>query len=141
MPNTITVSVEFYFKGEAYRPTTVLDLDQMMQSYGKLPDLHQLLAQISHIDSYSYEFEMLIAEPIVFNEPQGNAVDYYDQGQFDLVGFERAWHQQRQLQRLAPLIKQQLDIDNIDDHPKLKQVLLAAYDLGQETNLTSQTSD
>lgn len=134
MPDKITVSVEFYFKGKAYTPSVELELNSVMQAYGKLPDLHQLLAQTSGIDSYSYEFEMLIAEPIQFSNPQGHAVNFYNEGQFDQSGFEQAWHQQQQLKHLAPIIKQQLDIDNIDDHPKLKAVLLAAYTLGKDTN-------
>ncbi|MBE0440148.1 MAG: hypothetical protein IBX57_10410 [Gammaproteobacteria bacterium] len=134
MANKITASVEFYFKGKAFTPSTELDLDKVMHSYGTLPDLHQLLAQTSGIDSYSYEFEMLIAEPIQFSQPQGSAVTFYNEGQFDHHGFEHAWHQQQQLKHLAPLIKQQLDIDNIDDHPQLKNVILAAYNLGKETN-------
>ncbi|MDT8370977.1 MAG: hypothetical protein RQ783_03165 [Gammaproteobacteria bacterium] len=131
MANKVTVSVEFYFKGKAFSPSSELDLDKVMHTYGTLPDLHLLLAQTSDIDSYSYEFEMLIAEPIQFSQPQGSAVTFYNEGQFDQHGFEQAWHQQQQLDYLAPLIKQQLDIDNIDDHPKLKNVILAAYNLGK----------
>lgn len=134
MSNTITVSVEFYFKGQAISPSIALDLDSIMQSYGKLPDLHQLLAQSSNIDSYSYEYEMLIAEPIKFSQAQGSAATFYNEGQFDQLAFEQAWHEQCQLKQLAPLIKQQLDIDNIDDHPELKTVILAAYQLGKKTS-------
>lgn len=134
MVNTITISVEFYFKGQAYTPTTVLDLDEVMQSYGKLPDLHQLLAQLSDIDSYSYEYEMLIAEPISFSKPEGSAIEFYHENEFDQASFEQTWRQQAQLKQLAPLIKQQLNIDNLDDHPALKSVIIAAYKLGKETD-------
>ena len=67
MSNHITASVEFYFKGEKFTAAIELDLDQHMQNAGKLPALYPLLAKAINLDPYSYEYEMMQAEVIFFN--------------------------------------------------------------------------
>jgi hypothetical protein len=136
MTNKITAKVEFYFKGESYTPSTVLDLDDIMQKHGTLPSLHQLLARLHNIDSYSYEYEMMEAENIQFTDAEGWATDFIVDNQFDQLGFEQQWHEQDQLNRLAPIIKQQLDIDDIQQHPELKKVILTAYQYGKQNSKT-----
>lgn len=132
MTNKITATIEFYFKGQHYTPTAVLDLDDIMQKHGAMPSLHQLLARQHNIDSYSYEYEMMEAEDIQFTDAEGWATDFVVNDQFDQSGFEQRWHEQNQLNKLAPIIKQQLNIDDIDQHPELKKVILTAYQYGKQ---------
>jgi hypothetical protein len=42
-----------------------------MQTTGKVPDLFPLLAKVSKIGFYSYEYEMMQAEEIIFSDAQG----------------------------------------------------------------------
>ncbi len=132
MANKITAKVEFSFKGKSYSPSTVLDLDDIMQKHGTLPSLHQFLARLHNIDSYSYEYEMMEAENIQFSDAEGWVTDFVVDNQFDQSGFEQQWHEQDQLDRLAPIIKQQLKIDDIQQHPELKKVILTAYQYGKQ---------
>jgi len=132
MSNKITVSVEFYFKGEAFNPSAELDLDQAMQQ-SAMPDLHQYLARLNNIDSYSYEFEIMLEEDIRFSNAQGDAAKFVTDNQFDQQGFEQHWHEQNMLKQLAPTLKQQLDIDDIEAEPALKTVLLATYNLAKNS--------
>lgn len=133
MSNKITASVEFYFKGKAFNPTAELDLDQIMQNFGAIPDLHQHLANLNNIDSYSYEYEMMLAEEIQFSQAQGLATQFLVESVFDLTAFQQHWYEQNILKQLAPILKQQLNIDDIEQNPELKTVLLATYHLAKKS--------
>jgi len=132
MTNKITATIEFYFKGKKFTPNTTIDLDEIMQQNGKIPDLHQMLATLNNIDSYSYEYEMMLGENVQFSDAQGSAASFVNGGHFDFTGFEQKWHDQQLFNTLAPMIKQQLDIDDIDQHPKFKSIIMAAYQAGKD---------
>ncbi len=131
MNNTITAHIEFDFKGEHFSLETELDLDQLMATYGKIPDLYPLIAKHHHIDPYSYEYEVMLTQSLTFSHPQGRACSFLKQGQFDQKDFEQDWHEQRLYRQLLPLLKQHLDIDDIEQVPELKPIILAAYHMGQ----------
>lgn len=131
MANKITASIEFYFKGEAYTPTIELDLDALMQRYHTFPNLYNLLAKQHNIDTYSYQYEMLLAETIQFSDAQGLAKNFMLGTNFDQTGFEQYWQENNVLSQLAPVIKQHLNIDDIEQQQDLKSVLLAAWKLGK----------
>lgn len=133
MTNKITIAVEFYFKGEAYKFSEVLNLDKIMQQYKSIPSFHHRLAQSNNLDSYSYEYEMMLAEDIEFSNAEGWVIDYVHQNGFDQTGFEQRWHEQNILDGMAAMLKQQLDIDDIEQHPALKSVLLATYKLAKSS--------
>ena len=131
MINKITASIEFYFKGKHFTPSVELDLDDIMTTHRALPDLHPYLARLHAIDTYSYEYEMMLAEDIQFSNAQGWAADFVSDGQFNYTEFEQAWLEQETLQTLSSIIKQELDINDLSQHPALKNVIMAAYNLGK----------
>ena len=131
MTNKITASIEFYFKGKHFTPSVKLDLDDIMTTHRALPELHPYLARLHAIDTYSYEYEMMLAEDIQFSNAQGWAAEFVSDGQFDHITFEQKWLDQETLHKLNPIIKQELDIDDLSQHPALKNVIMAAYNLGK----------
>ncbi len=52
MKNSITIALPFSFKGETFRPISVIDLDDHMER-GSIPCLYTHLANENHIDIYS----------------------------------------------------------------------------------------
>ncbi|MFW5426267.1 MAG: hypothetical protein ACKE8G_03955 [Methylophagaceae bacterium] len=133
--NHITATIEFNFKGETLTPTAILDLDTLMQQHGAIPPLHQMLAKSHNIDAYSYEYEMLLGEDVQFSNAKGSALDFMqDDSSFNQLAFEQHWHENQILHTLAPMIKQQLDIDDIDQHPKFKSIVIAAYQAGKNSS-------
>ena len=132
MTKKITAAIEFSFKGQTLKPSVKLDLDAVMKQHGTIPPLHSLLATLHNIDSYSYEYEMLEAEDIIFSDPGGVAEQFFNNSKFDQTGFEKYWHESNVLDKLNQIIKTQLDIDDIHQHPALKNVLLAAYEYGKK---------
>lgn len=133
MRNHITASVEFYYKGEKRTASIELDVDQHMQAAGQLPDLYPLLAQTINLDLYSYEYEMLQSETILFSNAKGLTTEHLSAGVFDVESFRAAWTEIQTLECLQKIARQTLSIDDLQQHPELKKALLEAYRLGEET--------
>lgn len=131
MSNCIDASIEFSFKGESYSPTATIDLDVMMEKSGKLPDLHRTLALQHNIDTYSYLYEVMESHEIHYANATGLAVQCLFDGRFDLQAFETLWRESHEAAGLADIASKQLGIEDLNNEPKIKQALLAAYRLGK----------
>ena len=132
MSNYITASVEFYFKGEKHGASIELDMDQHMHASGKLPDLYPILAKAMDLGPYSYEYEMMLAETIMFSDAKGLITDFVSEGILDLAAFNNAWAESIIIEKLQDIAKQYLSIDDINQQPDLKSALLAAYQQGKK---------
>lgn len=132
MANKITASITFHFKGEIFTSSLELDLDELMQRYNGLPPLHETLATENNIDSYSYQYEMLLGEDIQFSNAKGDAVSFLNDGQFNQIEYEHFWFQKNILNHLQQILLTELDIDEIEQHPKLIQAMLAAFEYGRD---------
>ena len=129
--NHVLIQVDFSWQGETYHPAARLDLDKIVANGDELPDLHALLAQLSNIDPYSYQYEVLYAHEITFSEPEGLAVDFLSDGQFDFAGFALAWREQQLQRLLGRIARQYLGVDDLAANPALQQALHAAWQLGK----------
>ncbi|WP_456447515.1 hypothetical protein [Thiolapillus sp.] len=129
MSNSVRVSATFSFRGELLQPEMRLDLDQALEQAMTPDSLYALLAAENGIDHYSYEYEMLEAEPLVFDNPEGLAKEYTKNGRLDWKGLENAWKETRLLDRFTHIARQHMDIKTLEDIPGLKKTLLAVYAL------------
>lgn len=134
MKNSITAFVEFYFKGEKFTPSMVIDLDAVMTRQGSfIPEaLHRTIAQHNGIGSYSYELEVMESEEIQYKDPQGFTQDFFDNGQFDIPRFSTYWQREDIRDKLTSVANQHLGIDSPKIDDKLFDALAAAYQLGQQ---------
>jgi len=130
MNNHITASATFYFKGEKFSPAIELDIDQYMRTSGELPALYPLLARSINIDPYSYEYEMLEAEPVLFSKASGLIAQYLEAGILDFDAFKIVWTETQALEKLQAIALENLDVADIEQQPELKNALLQAYQLG-----------
>lgn len=131
MKNSVVASVIFYFKGEKHAPSMVIDLDELMERDGGLKNLHHSIAVANNIDSHSYEYEMMMADDILFEQPEGMAVEYLNDGQFDMDGFKAKWGEQQVVEAVRPIAESCVGITDLDGKPKLKAALIAAYLAGK----------
>jgi hypothetical protein len=130
--NTIDVRSEFSFKGEEYVLVATLDLDWILERRIDPDSLHQWLAQEHGIDTYSYLFEVMEVDPVVFENPRGLAVHFHDAGGFDFENYAQAHRLERVLNALQNIAAREMAIDDLTQHPQLQQALLQAYQLGTE---------
>lgn len=131
--SSITISVQFDFKGENFKPSATIDLDQHMAQYGQLPDFHQWLAKANHIDPYSYQYEVLESCELEFSNITGLASDFLKDHHFDTTGFQQQWFAQQRLQQVQEIARRHLSVENLEDNHELKAALLEAYNAGKES--------
>ncbi len=130
MSNIVKASVVFCYKGETLSPSITIELDEYLQVSNTLPDLYPVIAKANNFDLYSYEFEMMQAQRIIFSDASGMVAEFITDGLLDIEAFVQAWKELKVLQKLAVVAKDKLSIDNLNDEPDIKQALLDAYGLG-----------
>ena len=131
MSNYITASIEFYFKGEKFSASIELELDLHMEHGGELPALYPLLAQSLNMGLYSYEYEMMQAETVVYNNAKGLCEEFCNDGCFDFESFTAAWLENSVLHKLSKIAQTHLSIDDLNEQIDLKSALLEAYKQGK----------
>lgn len=131
MKNTVTASIEFYFKGEKFSPSITVELDEHLHTNGSLDNLCAVIATENNIDHYSYEYEMMQAETIKFKNAQGLIENFITNEELDAEAFESAWQEHRALAKLLEIAERHMHITDFAQHTELKQALLAAFQLGQ----------
>ncbi|MDH5483701.1 MAG: hypothetical protein OEY43_00570 [Gammaproteobacteria bacterium] len=136
MNSTIEATIKFSFKGENFDLCETLDLDAIMTSTGKLPDLHLQLARANNIDTYSYMYDAMESYPIVFRNPTGLACSFLDDTRFAIIEFEQAWNNQEIDQLIDGIAKKHLDKIPADIQLNIKLALLDAYNLGKSSRQT-----
>jgi len=132
MSNRITASLEFSFRGETFHLHKVFDLDETLAQHIELSSLHRALAVAHGIDTYSYQFEVMLEEEITFDHPQGDALMYWQDGVFDYAAYLRDHQNASLFAPLQAIALREMGIADLEQHPQLKSALLHAYQLGAE---------
>ncbi|QYZ67978.1 MAG: hypothetical protein OI74_12005 [Gammaproteobacteria bacterium (ex Lamellibrachia satsuma)] len=131
MDNRISARITFSFKGETHTPSASVDLDELIKRGDSHDTLHPLLARTNGIDSYSYLYEVMESHPIEFSNPTGFAADYLSGTEFDFVGFEKRWHEEKYLSILDAIIQHHFKGEDCAQHPSLKAALREAFHAGK----------
>ncbi len=131
--NSIDAHIEFSFKGETHTLTSTLDLDKVLDKYLTLPSLHLALAVEHGINTYSYLYEVMLEEDIRFDNARGLAAEFLNDGVFDLEGFIARRGESHLIDSLQSIALREMGIEDLDQHPQLKNALIQAYQLGVET--------
>ncbi|HEX5363454.1 MAG TPA: hypothetical protein VFW59_04245 [Gallionella sp.] len=132
MINRIDAHIEFSFKGESHELSSTLDLDRVLEKYLTLPSLHLVMAVEHGIDTYSYLYEVMQEEDIRFDNAQGLAADFLVDDVFDMAGYAAQRDQSQANTSLQAIALQEMGIEDLEQHPRLKNALLRAYQLGLE---------
>lgn len=130
--NSIDAHIDFSFKGENYDLSSTLDLDKVLDKFPDLSSMHVVLAVEHGIDTYSYLFDVMLVEEIRFDNPKGLAVDFLSDGVFDIDGYIAQHSKSQALIALGVIAAQEMGVEDLEQHPQLKQALLRAYQLGME---------
>ena len=91
MSNLAKDNVVFCYKGETLSLSITIELDEYLEVSNTLPDLYPVIAKANNHDLYSYEFEMMQAQTIVFSEAPGMVADFITDGLLDMDAFVQAW--------------------------------------------------
>lgn len=135
MNNSITVSIPFYFKGVEHAPSTQFNLENwVIKGDGELPDFCRVIAQENGIGSYSYELEVMESSDVVYQNPQGFAIPFFDETTqaFDFDGFKQFWIAHQAFGLLNGISQQFLGKDLVADSAE-HQALVAAFVAGKKS--------
>ena len=130
--NTVKAGIRFYFKGEKLEAETQIDLDDWFRAEHDVRHIYDILAEKLGIDEHRHEYDVMAMEAIEYTEPHGLAARFVQNGVMDWQGLEKAWKEQRDLQKLTPIANKFFHVENLKDDPKLAAALLEAYRLGQQ---------
>ncbi len=131
MKNSISISVRFYFKGKELTPTMVVDLDAHVKSGNGLESLYPQLASSNNIDHYSYEYEVMLTESLIFSNATGLAREYLKDGEFDYLSFKQALKDESIAVLISKIANKHLKVEDISKDPELKAALMDAFKSGQ----------
>lgn len=135
MKNSIVAKIPFHFKGQAFEPSSRIDLeDWAKRGDDTLPDLVKIIAQENQIGSYSYELEVMEVSEIVFESPTGNAEQFWNQemSTFDFNGFKQHWMAEQAFAQLNQISKDVLGA-SLEENSKTHQALMQAFLAGKNS--------
>jgi len=130
--HTLHARLVLSFQGETRTLETTFDLDQCLGEPGQTPDFHRLLARAGGIDPYSYLYEVLESEEIVFSAPTGLAVQAFAEGAFDWPRFEQALREEQDWHAARAIAARHLGNHDLERDKALRAALLAVYRAGRE---------
>jgi len=130
MNNRVTVSIEYSFKGETKTLRSEVDIDPLMEEHGELPALNDLIARHNGFDPYSYEYDVILSEEVIFEDAIGSIVDFIKDGVLDVHAFNEHWDRTHVDDKLQEIAMRHLGCTSLDSNPALKAALREAWDHG-----------
>jgi len=132
MKNTIKVTIPFSYKGVEHSPSSIIDLDLLVQGDQNIDAVYHRVANDNNIDNYSYEYEVLESSPKVFSDPTGIAEKYLSNNTFDFEGFKNQLVAGNVFEKLQTIAEETMGIANLEEHEALKHALQQAYRAGKK---------
>lgn len=131
MNNRVSVSIEYSFKGETKTLRSEVDIDALMEEHGELPMLNDLIAHNNGYDPYSYEYDVILSEEVVFEDASGPIADFIDNGVLDAQAFNDHWDRNHVDDKLRDIASRHLGCTSLNDNPALKAALKEAWEHGR----------
>ena len=132
MKHSITIGVEFCFKGEVFSPCITIDLDAYFQAQKDIDYIYDQLGKSIGLDAYRHEYDVMVMQDLLCKKATGIAANYVEGGRIDWQSLEEAWQQVFDLEVLKPIANKFFNVESLEDEPKLAAALLAAYRAGQD---------
>jgi replication initiation and membrane attachment protein DnaB len=130
--NTIIATIPFSFRGEEHQPSLKIDLNDFAKKDIDTSVLFRLVAIENHIDTYSYQYEVLESSRILYSQATGVACQFLDNEEFDFEAFKACIKQTGMTDILENIAKTTLQINSLDRHEAIQKALLQAFIAGQE---------
>ena len=137
MSDTITVVLDFDFKGAHHTLESRLDLGPWLRGGGEPPDLHQLLARDNGIDFYSYEYEVMQMETPRITQAEGLPAAYLRDGRLDWQALRDAARERQASETVCRILGEHGLEEVLLATDGLYEALIAIYRAGREDGMTS----
>lgn len=131
MNNRVTAIIEYSFKGETKTLRSEVDIDALMEEHGELPALNDLIARHNGFDPYSYEYDVILSEEVIFKDATGPIADFIEDGRLDPLAFNEHWDRTYVDVKLQDIASRHLGCASLNDNPALKAALREAWEHGR----------
>jgi len=128
--SSATISLQFDFRGKTFTPSVHIDLDALMQKRGDLHRIYDMLAASLGLDSYSYEYDVMLMEELQFSEATGLVSDFITDNRLDFEGFSKAWGQLQIFNKLQSIAAKHLGIESLEQQSDIYRALSESYRVG-----------
>ena len=135
MNHRLTVGIEFYFKGEPFSSSVMIDLDEHFQAGRDVSHIYDMLAKEIGLDQYRHEYDVMMMQDLVCQSAEGIAAQHVENGQVDWQGLKDAWQKEADMMVLQPIANKFFNVESLADEPKLAAALLEAYRAGQDKSV------
>ena len=125
--NKVKVSAPFDYQGQQYAPYIHIDLNLFIEQDNFSALLKQRIATENKIDAYSYQYEILEQALLIFEQAEGLIAQYIQNKQLNYHEFKAAYQEQKITEIISKIALKHLDIDDLEQQPKIKQALFEAY--------------
>ncbi|HCS13082.1 MAG: hypothetical protein COS82_02050 [Zetaproteobacteria bacterium CG06_land_8_20_14_3_00_59_53] len=120
-------NVEFCFKGEFIDACAAIDLDLCLRHGEPMHYIYHELGAQNGIGTHTYEFDVMVMEPVEFSHPTGLACRFLADGHLDFDALHQAWEAEKIDDILKPIALRHLGIARLEEHPAIKAALVEAY--------------
>ncbi len=122
----VTAHLSFDYRGQSHEMSAELVLaDCLWSSADGVLDAPRLIADANGVDVWSYEFEIMQQSEVWFDDAQGLASVFVQDGRFDAAGYRAAW--QQQVDAMLSPEWHALIAGNADWHVRLQQAIRQAW--------------
>lgn len=132
MKHSVTIGVEFCFKGEVFSPCITIDLDAYFQTQKDIDHIYDQLGKSIGLDVYRHEYDVMVMQGLLCKKATGIAAQYVSGEQIDWQNLEEAWQKAFDLEVLKPIANKFFNVESLVDEPKLAAALLEAYRAGKD---------
>jgi len=119
MKHSVTIGVEFCFKGEVFSPCITIDLDAHFQAQKDIDYIYDQLGKSIGLDVYRHEYDVMVMQDLLCKKATGIAAQYVSGDQIDWQNLEEAWQKVFDLEVLKPIANKFFNVEPLANEPKL----------------------
>ena len=128
--NTVTATVEFYFKGECHKLSALINVESFINHEDFYQSICLTIARENNIGLYTYELEVMMDQAIIFSDAHGYVSACIDEkGLLNLDDLKDA----HKRYALTPIIENLIQTYQLDrDDKNIYNALIQSYLEGEK---------
>ena len=129
--NQVTASISFDYKGQNFLLKNQINIDNIISHDDFFNSVYVFIAQENNIDLYSYQFEIMIDQNIVFSNEKGCATGCVINGDLDINMLRDKYQISEYLSKIDSIIRK--NIPQEKRSKEVKKAMIEAYLLGKKS--------
>jgi len=127
--HSLLASLSFDYQGRRCDLQSLVNIAEVISHQDFFQSVYLQLAQDNGIDVYSYQFEIMMDQNIVFSQARGCAQECLREGELNINKLRRNFEQASSEQIIQSIAEKYFRSEELSDH--LKRALVEAFQLGR----------